>query len=151
MADAAFATQPADNEFLQKYRGFLSGVLSWDDLSTLWATIESQQQAWFIYAVGETPPSATATPEQLMQFLRSIDKLLHEEHEEDYCGIVYVDDVKQPTLVKIYDPNNLGVVCGYSDNPPLPGWVMSLIAPVDLQQAFPPTGSRKRWWQKIFS
>ncbi len=140
-----------EDAYLQKYRGFLSGVLKWDDLSQLWETVLQQQQSWFIYAVGETPPNTPATPEQLDKFIQSIDELLRKEHAEDYCGIVYVDDMKMPALVKIYDPDNLGVVCGFSENPPLPGWVMSLLPPVDLQQAFPPTGSRKHWWQKIFS
>jgi hypothetical protein len=151
MVSAALESAANDVEYLKKYRGFLSGVLRWEDLSKLWSTIESQQQSWFIYAVGETPPAETASFEQLKQFLLSIDDLLRKEHDEDYCGIVYVDDIDQPAMVKIYDPNNLGVVCGYSENPPLPGWVMSLLPPIDLQQAFPPTASRKRWWQKIFS
>jgi hypothetical protein len=151
MAEAALEGSTTEIDFLQEYRGFLSGVLKWDELSHLWETIQQQQQPWFIYAVGETPPDTPASPEQLDKFIYSIDELLRKEHAEDYCGIVYVDDIKTPALVKIYDPNNLGVVCGYSENPPLPGWVMSLLAPVDLQQAFPPTGSRKRWWQKIFS
>ena len=140
------------SEFLQKYRGFLGGVMKWHDLTNLWVRIREQQQAsWFIYAVGEAVPDSTATSEQLLQFIDSIDELLHKEHDEDYCGIVYVDDVENPTFVKIYDPNNLGVVCGFSDNPPLPGWVMSQIQPEDLELAFPPPASRKRWWKKIFS
>jgi hypothetical protein len=96
-------------------------------------------------------PQQQLDAEQLNRFMQSIDELLHKEHEHDYCGIVYVDDPENPSLVKIYDPHNLGVVCGFSDNPPLPGWVMSQDAPVDLEMAFPPTASRKRWWQKIFS
>ena len=140
------------SEFLDKYRGFLSGVMKWEDLTRLWETVEAQSQSqWFLYAVGEPVPSATATVEQLQQFIHSIDDLLHKEHDEDYCGIVYVDDASYPSFVKIYDPNNLGVVCGFSDNPPLPGWVMSQIAPVDLEQAFPPPANRKRWWKKIFT
>jgi hypothetical protein len=150
MAETAIQSVIAENDFLQKYRGYLSGVMKWDDLSQLFVTISQQQQPWFIYAIGEVPPDAPASPQQLDQFIQSINQLLRKEHEEDYCGIVYVDDVKTPELVKIYDPNNLGVVCGYSENPPLPGWVMSHLQPVDLQQAFPPTASRKRWWQKIF-
>ena len=140
------------SEFLQKYRGFLGGVLKWDDLTALWQRIRDQEGAeWFVYAVGHEVPEQPATREQLLQFIESIDALLRREHEEDYCGIVYADDAEAPTFVKIYDPNNLGVVCGFSDNPPLPGWVMSQLPPVDLEQAFPPPASRKRWWQKIFS
>jgi hypothetical protein len=137
--------------FLDKYRGFLAGVMRWDDLDLLWQTIRQQQQAWYLYAVGEAVPRATVSAAELERFVASVDELLRREHDEDYCGIVYVDDPKQPSFVKIYDPNNLGVVCGYSENPPLPGWVMSQQPPVDLPQAFPPTAGRRRWWQNLFS
>ncbi len=140
------------SDFLEKYRGFLGGVMKWHDLSALWECIREQQSSnWYVYAVGETVPEATASKEQLFQFMDSIEELLHQEHDEDYCGIVYVDDFKTPSFVKIYDPKNLGVVCGFSENPPLPGWVMSLVPPEDLEQAFPPPASRKRWWKKMFS
>lgn len=140
------------SEFLEQYRGFLSGVMKWDDLSNLWLRVRAQQDArWYVYAVGEAVPGVPAEPSQLHQFIDSVDELLRREHDEDYCGIVYVDDAENPAFIKIYDPNNLGVVCGYSDNPPLPGWVMSQLPPEDLQQAFPAPANRKRWWQKIFS
>ncbi len=140
------------SKFLQKYSGYLGGVMKWDDLSELWSNIRAQQSPdWYIYAVGESVPDKTASVEQLNQFIDSIDKLLRKEHDEDYCGIVYVDDAINPQFIKIYDPNNLGVVCGFSENPPLPGWVMSQVQPEDLELAFPPPASRKRWWKKIFS
>ena len=140
------------SEFLQQYSGFLAGVMKWDDLSALWRRIREQaDDGWYLYAVGDAAPTQAASREQLLAFIDSIDELLHREHDEDYCGIVYVDDAEHPTFVKIYDPNNLGVVCGFSENPPLPGWVMSRVAPDDLAQAFPPPESRKRWWKKIFS
>jgi len=140
------------SEFLDKYRGYLGGVMKWDDLTALWSKIQSQKaSAWYVYAVGEEVPSVPADSKQLKRFIDSIDGLLRQEHEHDYCGIVYTDDAENPSFVKIYDPNNLGVVCGFSENPPLPGWVMSQIAPENLELAFPPTASRKRWWQKIFS
>ena len=47
-------------------------------------------------------------------FVTEIDRLLRQDHAEDYCGIVYADDLQQPRFIKIYDPNNLGVSCGYS-------------------------------------
>ena len=53
-------------------------------------------------------------------------------------------------MVKIYDPNNLGVSCGYSDNPPLPGWVLSRVAPVDLPRAQQQAQGRRRWWRGVF-
>jgi hypothetical protein len=87
----------------------------------------------------------------LHRFVDEIDALLRAEHEHDYCGIVYADDVEHPRFIKIFDPNNLGVSCGYSENPPLPGWLMTDIAPLDLPNAFPPPGNRRRWYQRLFA
>ena len=55
----------------------------------------------------------------------------------------------EPRFVKIFDPNNLGVSCGFSDNPPLPGWVLSRLEPVDLNADMPLPGGRRRWWQRL--
>jgi hypothetical protein len=151
MASAQQATNASASPFLQKYRGYLGGIMQWTQLDELWDRVRAQGGDWYIYAVGEEVPQTPATTLQLDAFIESIDALLRREHDEDYCGIVYADDPEKPTLVKIYDPNNLGVVCGYSDNPPLPGWVLSVSAPVDLPQAMVPSTSRKRWWQAIFN
>ena len=137
--------------YLSAFRGRLSGIRKWEDLTTFWETLKSKaSQTWYIYAIGEPVPNEPATQEQFYLFIKEIDTLLRKEHEEEYCGIVYVDDKADPGFVKIYDPNNLGVVCGFSNNPPLPGWTISRQAPVELSQdLFLPQG-RKRWWQRIF-
>ena len=138
--------------FLEFFKtGRFVAARKWEDLDKLWAALrDSANSGWYVYAVGETPPDEPVSEEKLDSFILEIDELLRREHDEDYCGIVYADDHQKPTLVKIFDPNNLGVVCGYSDNPPLPGWVLSTLAPADLPDAFPPPGSRQRWWRKIF-
>lgn len=140
-----------DTTYLSAFRGSFTSMLRWPQLDSLWQTLRAQtDKHWYIYAIGETPPAEPVDAAQLDTFITEVDKLLREEHQEDYCGIVYADKPDDPGFIKIYDPNNLGVVCGYSDNPPLPGWVLSLLKPVDLEAALPPTGSRKRWWQKMF-
>ncbi len=142
----------SNSSYLASFKGYLKGMPKWQDLDNLWANLRNtEQDNWYIYAVGETPPTNTVPKLKLLQFIDEIDKLLHEEHQEDYCGIVYADSTDNPTFVKIYDPHNLGSVCGSSSlPPPLPGWVLSTIQPEDLEQAFPQTGSRKRWWNKFF-
>ncbi|HID82734.1 MAG TPA: hypothetical protein EYH06_11000 [Chromatiales bacterium] len=141
------------NNFLEFFKtGRFVAARKWDDLDRLWEAVQkNNNEGWYVYAVGEEPPTQIADIEKLDAFIAEVDALLRKEHDEDYCGIVYADDHKNPSLVKIFDPNNLGVVCGFSDNPPLPGWVLSTLQPVDLPDAFLPPGSRKRWWQKIFS
>ena len=99
--------------FLQSYRGYFRNLLKWEELDALWERLRGDsEKAWYIYAIGEAPPEARASTTQLQRFIDEIALLLREEHEEDYCGIVYVDNVESPSLIKIYDPNNLGSVCG---------------------------------------
>jgi hypothetical protein len=141
--------QPAP--YLEVYNGRLVGIRKWEDLDALWKIVQGiAGENFYVYAIGEEPPHETVSAEKLVEFIAGIDDLLHREHDEDYCGIVYVDDREKPSFIKIYDPNNLGMVCGSSDEPPLPGWTLSKQVPVDLPNAFPPPGNRRRWWRSLF-
>jgi hypothetical protein len=136
--------------FLAAFRGSFTSALRWHQLDDLWARLRERADAgWYLYAVGEPPPVATADAARVQTFIAEIDALLRAEHREDYCGIVYADDLKAPALVKIYDPHHLGVSCGFSTNPPLPGWVMSLLPPCDLPASRVPPRNRQRWWQRL--
>ena len=126
--------------------------MRWPDLAAFWEVLKARaDDRWYIYAVGEAPPESMAGKEQFLSFIERIDELLHKEHDEDYCGIVYVDDKNSPEFVKIFDPNNLGVTCGFSENPPLPGWILSRLQPVELESALNPPKNRQRWWQQLFA
>jgi hypothetical protein len=143
-------SEPLD--FRSAFKGSFSGILRWPQLDALWARLRADAQGgWYLYAVGEAPPAQCLPAADLLHFIEQIDELLRREHDEDYCGIVYVDDPRAPSFVKIFDPNNLGVSCGYSDNPPLPGWILSKLPPVDLQAPMPLPGNRRRWWQRLFA
>jgi hypothetical protein len=138
--------------FLADYNGGFTGILHWHQLDALWERLRGDADgAWYVYAVGEPPPNRPANARQLDLFIAEVDKLLRAEHHHDYCGVVYADRVDAPGLVKIFDPNHLGSSCGSSGSRVLPGWVLSRNRPVDLRAAMPPTRSRRRWWQGIFS
>lgn len=143
--------QALQHPFHQAFRGSFHGVLRWHQLDALWDTLRKDADgAWYVYAVGTEPPTDITPPDKLVEFIAEVDMLLRREHAEDYCGVVYTDSFEQPTFVKIFDPNNLGVSCGFSDNPPLPGWVLSKLAPADLQAPFL-ANNRRRWWQRLFA
>ena len=146
-------TEQAQPGFYEKFKkGSFTSALRWHNLDDLWQVLrEDVHDDWYIYAIGNEVPQQTSSHADLLTFVDKIDHLLHEEHQEDYCGIVYADDLKVPSMIKIFDPHNLGVTCGYSDNPPLPGWVLSKIQPVDLVTDQVVPNNRKRWWQRLFS
>jgi hypothetical protein len=140
-----------ENPFETAFRGNFTGLLNWKDLDTFWEVVRNRDHAgWYVYAIGETPPAAPASAEQVDLFVAEIDALLRQEHREDFCGIVYTDSKSEPTLIKIFDPNNLGMQCGFSDNPPLPGWVLSRLPPVALPDKSRRPENRKRWWRRLW-
>lgn len=149
MPNAAQLNQPQD-EFISRLHGLLYSLLSWQQLTNFWAKMDPAA-GWYLYAVGEEVPVQPATPEQVNKFIAEIDALLRRDHHENYCGIVYADNLEQPSFVKIYDPNHLGSSCGSSKNPPLPGWVMSQVIPSELHLKYALPANRKRWWQNLFS
>jgi hypothetical protein len=139
------------NTFNDFYTGRLWSVMSWDQLTAFWGRIDPAD-GWYLYAVGEPVPTTPAPGAQVTAFIERIDKLLRDEHHHDYCAIVYADDIeKKSSFIKIYDPNNLGVSCGFSTNPPLPGWIMCQVPPDDLKPVAPVPEGRKRWWRALFN
>jgi len=137
--------------FSAALKGNFKSALRWENLDALWDILRScADKGWYVYAVGDDAPVAPVSADELKTFISEVDALLRKDHEEDYCGIVYADDMQNPTIIKIYDPHNLGVSCGFSNKPPLPGWILSVMQPVTLEGTML-TASRRRWWQRIFN
>jgi len=137
-----------DSEFYTQYRGRLSGILRWPQLDEFWQALRSKADArWYIYTIGEPVPQQPCSGAEVLNFITELDARLRQEHDERFCGLVYTDSRTDPGFIKIYDPNNLGVVCGFSDNPPLPGWVLSLVPPELLAKDLFAKPARRRWWR----
>ena len=138
--------------FYTAFRGNFTSLLSWAQLDEFWHAVRAQADAgWYVYAIGEAPPEQALNREQVITFVNAIDVLLHEDHYEDYCGIVYADSKTQPSFIKIFDPFHLGSSCGASNNPPIPGWIMSLLPPQTLDAARPLPENRRRWWRQLWA
>lgn len=139
-------------EFQRLYTGRLWSVMAWDQLTALWQRIDPAA-GWFLVAVGVSPaPTSGMSPADaagVSAFIERIDALLRAEHHESYCGIVYADDLENPRLIKIYDPNNLGSSCGSSKTPHPPGWIMSRLPPDEIIATRAAPENRKRWWQGL--
>ena len=138
--------------FLTQFNGRFENLLRWPMLDELWDNLRGlADDQWYIYAVGEEPPETPVDAKQLLNFINEVDGLLRKDHDEEFCGIVYADDRKAPSMIKVFDPNNLGSSCGACGFTVLPGWIICRSKPSSLQEAtFPVPGNRRRWWHRIF-
>jgi hypothetical protein len=135
--------------FAERMRGRLWGVMRWTDLDALWKAMLAKP-GWYAYMPGEPVPTAPVPASALATTLEELGALLRREHDEDYCGIVYADDLANPTLVKVYDPNRLGSSCSHgAPGQYPPRWIFSLDppAPLDADDSVPQ--GRRRWWERL--
>ena len=139
-----------DNSFASRMNGRIYGVLQWADLDALWEKVRAEPEGWYAALTGEEPPIAPMLVEELGKFITEIDALLHKEHHYNYCGVVYVDEPSKPTILKIFDPYNMGSGCRVGGDPIPPLWVLSRIQPTLMASNIPLSNSRKRWWQGLF-
>ena len=134
--------------FHARLKGTFYGILQWQDLDLLWERVKTGQ--WFFYQVGETLPDKALSGDELTRRIDALDRLLRQDHDFHLCGIVYADHPEQPTLIKVYDPNNLGSMCGGSSAPTPARWILSTTPPETIEADAPVPDNRKRWWQ-LFS
>jgi len=145
-------TVVVEDPFHDAFRGSFTSLMQWAQLDEFWTTVQAKADAgWYIYCIGEPVPAQPRNAAQVQKFLKAVDALLHNDHDESYCGIVYTDSKTDPTFIKIFDPNHLGVSCGSSKNPPLPGWTMTLLPPTQLESKRPLPEGRRRWWQSLWT
>ncbi len=140
------------SDFMKSFKGKLFGVLRWKQLDDLWDIVKHDKvEGWYLYAIGEPIPTEKTKGERLNMFIDEINGLLRREHKEDYCGVVYTDNLNSPRLIKVFDPNNLGTSCSIATEAPLPSWVICKMKPEELSKNTVQTASRRRWWQGIFN
>lgn len=136
--------------FEAAYRGNFTSLLRWQQLDEFWEVVRGKAGAgWHIYAVGMPVPTRTSASEAVIKFIAEVNTLLRNEHREDYCGIVYTDSKESPSMIKIFDPNYLGISCGFSNHPPLPGRVLGLTPPQPLESKRLLSAARQYGWQRL--
>ena len=121
-------------EFQRLYTGRLWSVMAWDQLTALWQRIDPAA-GWYLVAVGVSPAPTSG--------------MLPAAAADVSAFIVYADNLENPRLIKIYDPNNLGSSCGSSKTPHPPGWIMSRLPPDEIIATRAAPENRKRWWQGL--
>jgi len=87
-------------------------------------------------------------PKDLEAEIAAIDTILRENHNEDYCGIVYVDNPNEPSLIKVFGPKNLGASCGSSGSKTWPRWILSHMPPTEVGVKLDHKG-KPAWWKSF--
>jgi len=124
----------AASPFVELVTGSLVGILGWDELDQVWQRVcQAGNSGWYLYKSGEQPPDVAIAEDELKVCLASLNERLRESHAKEYCGVVYVDSVDEPTLLKIFDPESLTSICNIYGKTPLHGWVISKLKPVNLK------------------
>ncbi len=138
--------------FTEVLGGMLWAIRSWEQWEDLQTFLEGDAaNGWYVYFVGQELPKAPLDESHFRRVLGALDSLLRHDHRERYLGIVYVDDRESPSLVKIYDPNNLGASCGSSGKWIPPGWILSRMPPAPVAGPLVIPEGRLRWWRELFS
>ena len=91
------------SEFDRHYNGLLYSVMRWDQLTAFWQKVDAGA-GWYLYAVGHDVPTDVVAADKVQQFMRELDELLRREHHEDYCAIVYADNLDAPNFIKVLRP-----------------------------------------------
>ena len=137
------------SSYIDKFQGRFIGVMQWEDCNALLENLINNPDDWYLYDTLTQAPTTTVTAEVFVENINKIKTVLTEEHQERYCGIVYTDDLKTPSFVKIFHPNNLGKTCGSSEHPPIPQWLLSKIPPEDVIEKFGPPEEEKGFVSKF--
>lgn len=143
---------PIESNFNELFNGKFYGVLRWQQLNHIWDVVKSDEaESWYIYEINESTPETATKNNDLTLKIEQIDLHLRKEHDEDYCGIVYADNLENPEFIKVFDPENLGTSCSIAKTPPLPKWIISKVKPQVLTLKKEDTNKPKRWIGKLFS
>ena len=126
MTDTEFSEQAATSQPIEPVAGTLSGILDWTQLDQVWQSVlQATDTDWYLYKPDEPSPNTNVVASELQSSIESLNQYLRESHPKEYCGIVYVDSISKPTLIKIFDPVTLTSICNIYGNIPAPGWVIS--------------------------
>jgi len=136
------------SDFLTTYSGRMSGVLRWAQLDDIWQNLDASD-GWYLYQIGAQLPDSMINADQLGQSITDIDAFLRQQHDASYCGVVYTDNLSEPTLLKIYHPRKMGASCGSSGSTVLPKWTLSKQPPVDLLEWSLAKDEKPAWWKHM--
>ena len=121
-----------DTPFWNAYRGRFFGILDWQDVDAFWPRLSATSGDWFVFDPEHPAPKTAATGAELAETLTRAKALINSRRDMSHCGAIYVDDLENPALIKLFDPAAMGSACNISGIPIMPRWIISRIRPDDM-------------------
>ena len=135
--------------YLDQFQGRFIGIMQWGDCNALLQKLIDQPDGWYLYDTLASIPNQIIDAKVFTENVNRIKKILTNEHQERYCGIVYTNDLENPSFVKIFHPKNIGKSCGSSEHPPIPQQLLSKTKPVDVVEKFGPAKEKQGFISKF--
>ncbi len=121
-----------DTPFWNAYQGQFFGLLNWPEVDAFWNHMSETSGNWFVFDPEQPAPDTAANSAELAETLASAQTLINSRRDMSHCGAVYVDDLEDPTFIKVFDHAAMGSSCNISGIPILPRWIFSRIGPDDM-------------------
>ncbi len=122
--------------YIDEFQGRFIGIMQWNDCDALLQKLIDQPNGWYLYDTLTSVPNQIIEANVFTENVNRIKEILTNEHQERYCGIVYTNDLENPSFVKIFHPKNIGKSCGSSEHPPIPQWLLSKTKPINVVEKF---------------
>ncbi len=130
--------------FWDVFNGKMYGVLNWPVFDEIWQHLAASDNDWYVWSCTGTAPSTTMPKDDFTVFLTETRSFLVKQDRSGHCGFMYVDDIKDPSLCKLFDPRHMGSSCSCSSEPVMPKWTISAMQPFNLPPRQPPAKT-SRW------
>jgi len=120
-------------DYINLVQGNLYGLLSWEDFDRVCEYISNaDDHSWFIYEIDKPLPDSATSNVERTEFVESLNSCIHTQYSRKHCGIAFVDSIKSPSILKVFNPKLLKSICNIYGSSPIHGWVISRIKPVNL-------------------
>lgn len=119
-----------DTMFWHRYNGRFSGLPTWPGFDAFWRRFEASGGDWYVFDPARDAPGAPHP--DIASALAEARACVEQARSRGFCGAVFADDLEAPDFVKVFDPDQMGGVCGGSRERVLPKWIFSRIAPDPL-------------------
>lgn len=151
------ATTDAPRSFLQRINGRYNGLVRLADAFHLAAAVV-EYNGWYLLEPSKQDCVRKATGAEVGCHLEELLEEILREEQGIWSTLIYVQDITDPQIIKVYHPRRAGCGCGGGGGI-IPWWVLSRIAPEQVpewqQDSCATSGSQAKsgglgWFKKLF-